>query len=134
MEKIDNAVVLFGEAEKGSLATAYYCDSLQHLFEYLGQPPQETLGLFFAVQSLLYGMPCIYFRVQEEGISYNDYQFGFKVLHNTPQSFLHIGALYLPGVGTRELIEEGIVICREHHSFLLMNEHDFYDYLTEKAA
>ncbi len=127
-----SAVVLFGEAEKGDLETAYYCEDLEHLFEYLGEPPEETEGLHYAVQSLLYGRPCIYFRVQEEGMSTPDYYFGLDFLHRSPGKFPHIGALYLPRMGMKEVIEESLTICREYHSLLLMNQKDLYDYLTDK--
>ena len=129
-------IVLFGEAEKGDLEKPYYCQNLEQLFELLGQPPSQTQGLHFAVQSLMYGHPCLYFRVQEEGVSVPDYHFGLGFLHKAspnPQ-FPHIGALGFPGMGLQEVIEEGLIICKEHRSLLLMSEQDFYDWLTDKPV
>ena len=128
---IPSVIALFGEAQKGELETAYYCEDLEHLFEFLGEPPQETQGLYFAVQSLLYGRPCLYFRVQEEGLSVSDYYYGLHLLEDLPKHIPHLGALFLPGVGSKDLIQEGISICRHHRSLLLMNEKDFYDYMTD---
>src|SRR5438128_2435457 len=100
-----SVTALFGEAEKGNLETAYYCRTLEELFQHLGEPPNETHGLFFAVQTLLYGRQVVYFRVREEGISVQDYFFGLHLLRDCTSTLLHLQALYLPGVGTRELID-----------------------------
>src|SRR5438552_55416 len=122
-------IALFGEAEKGQLEMAHYCRDLEQLFELLGEPPKETLGLFFAIQSLLYGQPLLYFRVREEGVSLKDYEYGLHLLHDDSFEPFHLQALFLPGVGSKDLIEEGWKLCKARRSVLIMNEKDLYDYL-----
>lgn len=124
-------IALFGEAEKGHIETAYFCKNLEQLFELLGQPPEDTRGLFFAVQTLLYGKPLIYFRVREEGISIDDYLSGLHLLWEDAYSIIRLQALFLPGVGSKQLIEEGSKLCQARKSLLLMSEHDFFDYLMD---
>jgi len=127
-----SCVALFGEAEKGALDTVYFCPSLPVLFERLGEPPDDTKGLFFAIQALLYNRAVIYFRVREEGVSLNDYQFGMRLLRNLKSPIICLAALFLPGVGEEGLISEGISLCHEQHSLLIVRESDFYDYMTDK--
>lgn len=123
-------IALFGEAERGMFHAGYLCRNLDQLFEFLGEPPSETRGLSCAVRALLYGHPLIYFRVAEEGFSYADYRFGFHLLESETLG-ISMGALYLPGVGSKDLIEDGLGLCRQHHSVLIVEEADFYDYLTD---
>ena len=127
-----SVVALFGEAEKGSLDTVYFCRSLDDLYQYLGEPPKDARGLHFAVQTLLYGTNILYFRVREEGISLDDYLFGFRLLRDIHTPVITLQALFLPGVGSSELIEEGISLCRRHSSLLIIREADFYDYMTDR--
>jgi len=131
---IASVIALFGEAEKGHLDTAYYCKNLEQLFEYLGEPPQDAKGLFFAIQSLLHGKPLVYFRVEEEGVSMRDYVYGMRLLKDPDFPIGPLNALYLPGVGSQELLEEGFSVCRQQKSLLIMDEADFYDYLTDKPT
>ena len=121
---------LFGEAQKGTFQTPYYVKSVDQLFYYLGEPPCDTRGLFFAIQSLMHGVDLIYFRVSEEGVSESEYLFGMRYLQGDLQGGV-LDALYLPGVGSKELIEEGFQVCKNHESLFIMNEADFYDYLTD---
>ncbi len=123
---MDNSfIALFGEAERGQLDTLYFCPSLPVLFERLGEPPTDTQGLYFAVQTILYHFPVIFFRVREEGVSIQDYLFGFRLLRN-----LNFAALFLPGASQSMLIDEGVHLCQETHSLLIVNESDFYDYMS----
>lgn len=130
----DAVVVLFGEAERGKLQTPYLCSSLQQLFEYLGEPPVETVGLHFAVQTLLFNQPLLYFRVEEEGQSLDDYKAGLEMLRYLPSSQILLRALFLPRVGSEPLINECLSLCRTKHSLLLVTEPDFYDYLTHQTS
>lgn len=125
-----SVIALFGGAEKGAFETAYYCTGLEELFEQLGQPPEESFGLFFAVQSLLYGQPLIYFRVRQEGVTTNDYLFGLHMLQDPYFPIKEIDALFLPGVGSEEILDEGCKLCRARQSRLIVKECDFYDFLT----
>lgn len=121
-------MVMFGEAEKGDFRTAYYCKTLPQLVEYLGNPPPESRGLFFAVQALLYQRDLVFFRVEEEGFSSQDYLWGLHLLENQgciPQ----IDAICIPGVGDAEIINALLPLCFVHHSILVLTEADLCDYL-----
>src|ERR1700733_999761 len=105
-------MALFGEAEKGAYHTPYYCESLPQLVDFFGNPPEESLGLFFAVQGLLYKRKVIFFRVKEEGYSLQDYFIGMRTLEN--QIVLpHLEAIAIPGVGNSEIINAVTPLC--HH-------------------
>lgn len=122
-------LALFGEAEKGDFCTAYYCQTLPQLEEYLGNPPPYSKGLFYAVQALLYHRNLIFFRVKEEGYSEKDYLLGLQLLQNQ-HVITQIAAICLPGVGNEEIIHAMIPICDRYHSIVIMTEADLYDYLT----
>lgn len=125
-------VALFGEAQKGLFKTAYLCQDLADLAQYLGEPPSsEAQGLQFAVQTLLYNCPVIFFRVHEEGFSEEDYLFGLNFLKEK-KKFPQITAVGLPGVGDRQIIQASEPICALHNSLLILTESDLYDYLTSK--
>jgi hypothetical protein len=124
------SIVLFGEAQKGKFQTPYYCDSLVKLSETLGEPPEEGgIGLNFAVQTLLFQLPVIYFRVQEEGYSPEDYYSGLTQLKKK-ESFPDVTAICMPGVGDMEIIKATDPICCMHKSFLIVSQKDLYDFLT----
>ncbi len=126
-----SVVALFGEAEKGDLNTIYFCNSVEQLFDFFGNPPNETEGLFYAIQTLLLGKSLIYFRVHEEGISHKDYLFGLHLLREYATTIPHVGAIFLPRVGSKAIIDEGLLVCEACRSVLLMQEADFYDYVTD---
>ena len=125
-------IALFGESEKGRYQTAYYCETLPQLMEYLGHPPPESRGLYFAVQALMYEHRLIFFRVEEEGFSYHDYFLGLKLLEEELLSE-ELTAICLPGVGDVKLIEAVAPICEENNAFMIISEADLYDYLTSAA-
>ena len=125
-------VALFGEAQKGAFSKGYFCESLEQLVEYLGHPPPESKGLYFAVQALLYHRNILFFRVQEEGFSRDDYLQGVQLLekqHMIPQ----IAAIGIPGVGDKGIIHALAPICEYYHSILLTTEADLFDYLSFKS-
>lgn len=125
-------LALFGEAERGEFQTAYYCKNLSQLSDYLGEPPtEESRGLHFAIQALLYERRVLFIRVHEEGFSLQDYLEGLSLLEKkeiVPQ----INAICLPGVGSPEIIEATSNVCYVHKSFLIFTENDLYDYLTTR--
>src|SRR5690242_16921748 len=110
-----SVIALFGAAGRGELETAYYCKNLPQLFEHLGEPPEETKGLYFAVQSILYGHPLVYFRVRDEGHSVDDYLYGLALLKNPNYPLRDIQALFLPGVGSKELLDEAVKLSQIRH-------------------
>jgi hypothetical protein len=126
-------IALFGEAEKGDYRTAYFCRSLAQLLDFFGNPPPHSRGLHYAVQALLYHRDLIFFRVREEGFSYQDYLLGLNVLQKN-EKISELSAICLPGVGDTDIIEAIAPVCAIYHSILITNESDFYDYLTELTA
>jgi hypothetical protein len=126
-------IALFGEAERGRFRTAYFCQSLQHLDEYLGNPPPNSKALYYAVQALLYKRSLIFFRVPEEGFSSEDYLFGMRLLKEQ-QLFPQLHAICLPGVGDPSIINAIEPLMISHHSILIMDQADLYDYLTAKNS
>ena len=130
---MDSSIIaLFGEAQKGELLKGYYCEKLDELFDYFGEPPPQTQGLFFAVRTLLYHHALIYFRVNQEGFSDEDYLECLNLLNNSLEKDFRLEALFLPGVGSKKLIERGGLLCRCHKSLFIMNEQDFYDFVTDQ--
>lgn len=125
-----HTIALFGEAEKGDYSTAYYCQTLPQMLDSLGNPPPESLGLYFAIQSILLDYSVLFFRVREEGFSQQDYFSGLTFLKQQKlfSSIIGIGA---PGVGNKEIIDEIIPICHNYKSILITSEADLYDYLTD---
>lgn len=121
---------LFGEAEKGPLCIPKVCKSVEELFVHFGQPPKESGGIFFAIQALYLGREVVYYRVKEEGYSFEDYFKGFMLLKEK-QFGEEFAAIFLPGVGSRAILDEATPISNELKSFLVINHSDFYDYLTD---
>lgn len=122
-------VALFGEAEKGELGAPYFMKSLAHLNDTLGHPPEESLGLFFAIQFLLYEQEVIYIRVREEGYSTKDYLKGIDHLLNKKQ-ISYLTAICLPGVGDSRIIDSAMPVTEAHQALVITTEQDLYDYLT----
>lgn len=124
-----STVALFGESERGEYGRPHYLRSVEELAEKLGQPPADSIGLHFAIRTLLYKQNLLFFRVEEEGYSLEDYLLGFDLIRSKavgPQPT----ALCLPGVGDAEIIDASSRICLLHRSLLLFTESDLYDYLT----
>jgi hypothetical protein len=131
MRQSRTTIFLFGAAERGELCTPLYLTSLEQVLDFLGNPPENSDGIRYAVQALLYQQNLIYFRVAEEGFSTEDYIQGLRFLK---QKNLHtsLTAIGMPGVGDQEIIQAAIPICHLHQSILLVSEKDLYDYLTAK--
>lgn len=122
-------VFLFGEAEKGAFCTPLVYRNLPQLAESLGNPPEDSLGISYAVQTLLNDHTLIYYRVKEEGFSIADYLKGLKLLQHT-ESDLGLSAICMPGVGDATIIDASTAVCQIHKSCLIVNEKDLYDFLT----
>lgn len=121
-----HTVALFGESEKGQFKKPYILHELPELIDLLGHPPEESEGIVFAIQALLYKREVIYFRVKEEGFSRGDYIVGFKHLETLKQ----LNALCLPGVGDAEILEASQHLCELHKSHIISTQKDLFDYLT----
>jgi hypothetical protein len=128
-QRMRQIVALFGEAEKGELGTPFFMKSLTHLNETFGHPPEDSRGLFFAIQFLLYEQEVIYFRVKEEGFSTKDYLKGIKHLQNKKE-ISHLTAICLPGVGDARIIDSITPALETHSALVITTEQDLYDYLT----
>ncbi len=124
-----STVFLFGEAEKGELGTPLICRSLPQLLQTLGNPPEETLGIHYAIQALLYNQEIIFCRVKEEGFSVRDYTKGLTLIRNEHLD-RNVKAIFLPGVGNQAIIEATLDVCDLYKSLLVVTEQDLYDYLT----
>lgn len=122
-------IALFGESEKGEFCTAHHCNSLPQLVDTLGHPPDESHGLHFAVQALMYDHSLIFFRVEEEGYSTEDYLKGIQLLQNE-KLMTAVNALCIPGVGNNDIIDAMTQLCLRHSNILITREKDLYDYLT----
>ena len=58
-------VAAFGEAEKGKFSFPYMIQNLAELNDHLGNPPEDSWGITYAIQTLLYHRELIFFRVEE---------------------------------------------------------------------
>ena len=124
-----HTIALFGEAEKGEFHTAYFFHTVPQLLDNLGNPPEDSKGLYYAIQTLLFDQELIFFRVESEGFSQQDYFLGLRFLeqkHIIPK----LSALFLPGVGDHEIMQAIEPVCSAHNSLLITTEADLYDYLT----
>lgn len=128
-----HTLALFGEAEKGTFRKPHLFRSLPQVMESLGHPPPESRGLYFAIQAMMYNYDLIFFRVEEEGFSYQDYFSGLKTLEKE-DLFGNLSAICLPGVGDSEIIDTVIPLCQVYQSIFITSESDLYDYLTMKRV
>lgn len=123
-------VALFGEAEKGDFYSLLPFNTLSHLAETLGHPPDGSYGLHLAIQTLLFKKEVVYIRVKEEGFSLKDYMKGLDLLQDSEKG-KGIKAVCMPGVGDVEIVERALNFCNKSGSILITKETDFYDYMTE---
>lgn len=118
-------IALFGEAEKGSFTDGLICNDVSQLMDCYGNPPAESSGLYYAVQALLYRYKLIFFRVEHEGFSKQDYFNGIKILSKSPL-INGVHAICMPGVGDQTIIHA----LEPLSNILIINEADLYDYLS----
>ncbi|MBS0621865.1 MAG: hypothetical protein JSR80_02770 [Verrucomicrobia bacterium] len=122
-------VALFGEAEKGAFHEAYHIRTLEELEQLLGHPPDNSFGLHFAIQAILFQHDLLFFRVEEEGFSIPHYMRGLELLKSQDKAE-RLAAIGLPGVGDEVIIQASLSLCDRYRSLLLLKEADLYDYLT----
>ncbi|GAB4189534.1 MAG: hypothetical protein Tsb0015_10270 [Simkaniaceae bacterium] len=121
-------IALFGEAEKGEFGKPLHFQSISDLALTLGNPPEDSQGIHFAIQALMYQREIIFFRVKEEGFSEKDYLLGLKTLEKN--IIKEVAAVGLPGVGSEKIIDISANICETYKRLLITTEKDLYDYLT----
>lgn len=127
----NRTVALFGESEKGDYKFPHYCKTLGQLMDRLGHPSPESRGIYYAVQAILYENHLIYFRVEEEGFSHEDYLYGVRVIEKA--DFENpLTALFAPGVGSCRIVDALASACKATNSVLVTTEEDLYDYLMRK--
>lgn len=126
---MNEKIILFGEAEKGLFNHPYHFKSLYELATTIGNPPENSQGINYAVQALYYQREVIFFRVEEEGFSLKEYFQGLDFLKDK-ENLRPISALCLPGVGNPKIIEISSHICDLHKSILIITEKDLFDFLT----
>lgn len=122
-------IVLFGEAEKGEFHSPILFSSLAALADILGHPPEGSVGIHIAIQTLLFQNHVIYVRVKEEGFSVSDYMKGLKLLKQQEMT-KNFAAICMPGVGNPEIIHEALNICEKENSLFMTRDQDLYDYLS----
>ena len=127
---MQHTVFLFGEAEKGAFCTPLLIRSLVQLAHTLGHPPENSMGITYGVQAILYERELIFYRVKEEGFSVSDYMQGMRVLDNH-NIIRDLSAICIPGVGDQEIIEAASNICLKRSSLLVVSDKDLYDFLTD---
>ena len=123
-------IALFGESERGEYCVPYSCTNIEQLLDYVGNPPPETRGIYYAIQAISYNRGLVFLRVREEGFGFQDYLAGLTELRKRTDE-LKISAICLPGVGDMGILGAVAPLCAIYHSVLITNESDLYDYLTE---
>ncbi len=118
---------LFGESRRGIFGEPMLFSELEELSLVLGEPLEGRAGGHDAIQILLYQYKLLFFRVQQEGVSLEDYYKGFTWLQKSSSP---VTAMKLPGVGNRAVLGAAHAICQEKGSILVIDETDFYDFAT----
>ena len=131
IKKDMHRIFLFGEAEKGRLCTPLPINHLGQLLEAFGHPPNDSQGIPYAIQVLLFQYQLIFFRVEQEGFSRESYSRGIQFLEREGKA-MQLAAVCLPGVGDREIIAAITPFCLKSKSLLIVSEKDLFDYLTSK--
>lgn len=130
MTNLTKSVFLFGSSEKGKLCVPIRFTSLASLSQVLGHPQEDSMGIEYAVQTLLCERELIFYRVKEEGFAKEDYLRGAEFLQSYGER-LRLAAICIPGVGDREIIDALGPISQRLRAILILSERDLYDYLTE---
>lgn len=125
---LGQGVVIFGEAQVGPYMRFSSCKDLAELMECFGEPPDNTMGLHYAVKALLSEKPCIFFRVTEEGYSVEEYYCGLQNLDKIPDHTF--SAIFIPGMSNQEFVNAALRYCHLHQHLLFMNPADFYDWMV----
>lgn len=116
------SVAVFGQASKGETSNVYTINSHQELFCKIGDAPEGSKGIQYALEALDYGRRVYFIPVREEGCNSAEYYVALPRLFN-----LGIDAVYIPGGGSFRLIED---LLQKLKAVILISESDAYDYLT----
>jgi len=121
-------IALFGESEMGRFHYPYFCNSVAQLADTFGNPPPDSQGLSLAIQALMYDRDIIFFRVEEEGYSLDDYLKGFEILKDKNR-VKNLDAICIPKVSYHTIIDSLTPICKLHSSLIITTQKDLFDYL-----
>jgi len=125
---MDGNIALFGSSEKGAFRSIIEIHTIDQLVEALGNPPEDSIAIALAVQTLMFRKKIFFIRVEDEGFSKEDYLFGLNLIKiQSPENLLGI---CMPGVADEEVLHEAINLCKNYQSLFLTSEKDLYDYLT----
>lgn len=120
-------VIVFGEASRGVWGQMSSCSELLDLYQIYGEPTEGSLGLYWAIQALLKGKECLYWRVRQESLSLEDYHLGLNQLSSL--SLETWEGLFLPNMSESSVIEHAAAYCRQKQKLLLMDPLDLQDWL-----
>jgi len=124
-------IALLGESEIGKFHHPYFFRSLEHLATTLGNPPLNSQGIDFAIQAIMYERDVIFFRVEEEGYSLDDYMKSLKIIKNK-KLIKKLDAICIPGLSDKKIISKIDPICKFHRSIIITTQKDLFDYLLSK--
>ena len=128
MKRADQ-IVIFGKASSAKPGKFYKVKDLEQLLAKIGMPVDHTIGVHLAVQTLLYKYPVMFYPVLEEGSSKKCYEEGMKKLLKSKLSD-EVIAVVMPGFGSKPVVDKALDFCAEKKCVLILNEEDFYDFLT----
>lgn len=123
-------IALFAQAQKGVFSRLITLHSLEKLHEVFGMPPENSKGMWYSIQFLMQNEMIYFYRVAEEGFSYNQYCQGLELLKHYHVQY-PLKAICMPGVGSRELIDKATQFCKDRSIIFLCTAEDFYDYATD---
>jgi hypothetical protein len=122
-----SGVVVFGEASRGLWGELCSCHQLIELYQAYGEPTQGSLGLYWAIQALLKGKSCLFWRVRQESLALEDYHLGLCKLHGLDLDTWE--GLFLPNMSEPAVLEQASFYCKQKQKVLLMDPLDLQDWL-----
>lgn len=127
MEK--RIVICFGESATGSLSEGYLINSLPQLFDLLGSPPPNSLGIFQAIRLLIIRHPLLFFRVRKENCSTPDYLRALSIVDQCTFKERFLG-FSLPEVDNRHILDPFLAFCRRESLFFMHKCDPFPHYIA----
>lgn len=130
MEELEK-IVIFGKTDSAKPGKFYHIENLEELIHKIGMPIDETIGTHLAVQTLLYNYSVIYYPVKQEGMSKTCYEEGMKKLKRNKHAN-EVSAIVMPGFGSKNVLDQALDFCTEKKCLLILNEDDYYDFLSQE--
>lgn len=123
-------IALFGEAQRGKFSRLVTLHTLEKLHDIFGMPPPLSKGIWLSIQLLMQNEIVYFYRVKDEGFSYQSYREGLDLLNRQSMQY-PLKALCMPGLGDRAMIGKATEFCKKHSIIFLCTEEDLYDYITD---